>query len=343
MPPAERVHLLYDVEPTVLTLCKQGANRQRIFLKKALTDDGAEIGVESGDVIRKAEGEDWSFFYCVVAEPGALEDPGVGDGRGSGVADMWRDEDEIRKAAHFFMQSPKLVTGLHDTLEPYGTVLENAIAQSDFKVMDPTGTEQTIKKGSWYVAVAPTDEGKRRVDQGEFTGLSLEGTGRRQAAELRKDGERLTVLRKVARYLGFDDAALAGETGTVASRTEEDDEVADTEKLEALEGDVQDLKKEQSATTTAITKLSGLVEKLVDGQLAERKRSEKEKDKRDEDEPSPQELKKSIEELTTAVNGKLDDLEAGVDKLLDGGTTQHDDPDQIRKAREKDPLAGILS
>ena len=254
---------------------------------------------------------------------------------------MWRNEEEIRKAAHYFMRTPKLVTGLHDTLEPFGSVLENAIAQADFAVLDPTGTSQTIKKGSWYVAVAPSEEGKQKIDSGEFTGLSLEGTGYRELAEV-GDSEKVSVLRKVASYLGLDAKALAKESDTVDRRTEEDDDVAETEKLEALDTEVQELKKEQSATTTAITKLSGLVEKLVDGQLAEQKRRKKD-DEEEKTPPSAEELKKSIDELTEAVNTKLDDLEEGVTALLDPGSTQNNDPEKLLKERrEKNPLAGIL-
>lgn len=333
------MNLLYDVEPHTLTLCKQGANRKRIFLKKELGEGKADVELASREsVIRKADGGDWSYFYCVVAEPGNLEDPGVGDGAGSDIADVWRNEDEIRKAAHHFARSRQLVNGLHDAVEPFGAVVENAIAQEDFSVLAPDGNSETIRKGSWYVGIEPTDEGKTKIDAGDFTGLSLEGTGFRELSELRKEAsDRRTLWSRLGELLGVPEA-LAKETGTVNRKTEEELDVADTTKLEALDAEVQDLKKEQSATTTAITKLSGLVEKLVDGQLEERKRS----DKKDEDkDPSADELKKSIDELTEAVNAKLDTLEEGVNKLADSGSTQKEDPDTLRKER-RDPLATIL-
>jgi hypothetical protein len=414
MPP---VHLLYDVQPTVLTLCKQGANRQRIFLKKECGEGKAEVELNSRpELIRKADGDDWSYFYCVVAEPGNLEDAGVGDGAGSGIDDMWRDEEEIRKAAHFFATSDQLVTGLHDTVEPFGAVVENAVALADIDIMDPNGVMQTIKKGSWYVGIRPSDEGKAKIDAGEFTGLSLEGSGYRELVDLQKaeQQDKRSLLRKIAEAIGvefdtpeelqkedatfsslmtadeiedaFENAvgvlrrvmwnvtapnfegdrqeviktsvqqfadfisalatrapdnsaqALAKELGTLEPEPEEEDPVADTDKRDDI---LEELRKEQSATSTAINKLAGLTEKLVEHltQKPEPKAGEGEGEG-----ASAADLKKSIDELTETVNSKLDELEAGVDALADQGSTQHTDPDELRKqqAREKNPLAGIL-
>ena len=54
------MHLLYDVEPIALTLCKQGANRKRIFLKKEHRSGKADVEFASrSEVIRKADGNDW--------------------------------------------------------------------------------------------------------------------------------------------------------------------------------------------------------------------------------------------------------------------------------------------
>lgn len=416
----DQVHLLRDVQPTVLTLCKQGANRQRIFLKKEQKDEGLIELPGSHAVIRKAEGEDWSYFYCVVAEPGAREDPGMGDGAGSSIEDMWASEDEIRKAAHYFAKSQMLVTGLHDTIEPFGAVVENALAPADFEVEGPDGT-QTIRKGSWYVGIQPSDEGKAKIDAGEFTGLSLEGTGYRELAELQKaqsdEDEKRGLLKKMADYFGVDvpvelekekaptfndiitereveralddsfsvlreviwsatspsyegdsgktikasaqqfadyigrivdgsdkktPQALAKELGTVGKTNEEDDlDAATTEKIskiDGLESGVADLKKEASATSQAITQLTGLVETLAN-KLSPSKDG-------DDAAPTASDLKKSIDELTDTVNGKLDELESGVSALADSGSSQDNDDEaeaRLRKAREQDPLAGILS
>lgn len=337
-----KVNLLYDVEPTVLTLCKQGANRQRIFLKKEQegSDDLLSLPAEP-TLIKKAEGDSWSTFYCVVAEPGRLEDPGVGDGHG-GIEDMWRDEEEIRKAAHFFAKSDRLVTGLHDTMEPFGTVVENALAHADFMVTDELGTEQTIKKGSWYVCIEPSEEGKRKIDAGEFTGLSLEGTGYREVAELRKtDGRVRDAFRALGRSLGLSDgSSLHTDSGTVSATTDSEDDDVDEAQLkkaveEAVEEKAEDLQKEVSATSNAINKLTQLVENLATS-IGERQR------KSDEDEePSKDDLKKAIDGLGDKFAEALDTLEEKVDALADDASAQHADGDRIRKQNDN-PLAGLL-
>jgi hypothetical protein len=165
-------HALYDVDPYALTICKKGANRQRIFLKKEHVEPTVHLpGRES---LIKDGGTDWSTFYCVVAAPGAEEDGGIG---ADGVVDTWRDETEIRKAAHAFARNKGYVNAMHGAMAESGcTVVENAIALSDF---DVDGT--TIQKGSWYIAVEPSPEFKARVDSGDITGVSLEGTGMREA------------------------------------------------------------------------------------------------------------------------------------------------------------------
>lgn len=327
------VHLLHDVEPTVLALVKQGANRKRIFLMKENGNGSATVGITSRQPILKADGDSWSYFYCVVAEPGSLEDAGIGDGRGSGVDDMWRDAEEIRKAAHYFAKSQRLVTGLHDSVEPYGSVVENAIAQADFTVIDPSGVEQTILKGSWYVGIEPTEEGRKLIDAGEFTGISLEGTGYRTPVELAKSGEdpeKASVLRRLGEMLGITLAPLPKHSGTVESATpDEEDDVADDAKMTALASEVEEIKKSQGAATTAIEGLVGTVNSLIE------KLDKKEKE---DAPPDPAELKKSIDTLADQVIAMSD----SVDKLMDPGSTQHQDPDNLRKRQQANPLAGIF-
>ena len=169
------VNLLKDVDVEALSLVPSGANGQRIFLYKC---DGfrcpAGVNELPGGRILKAD--DWSAFYIVVAEPGSEEKPGMyGD---QSTVDVWADEDEIRKAAWRFMANGGLVNKLHEDMQPFGQLVENAVAHSDFTVQTPEGPH-TVRKGSWYVAVAPTDEGRRLVESGELGGVSIQGTGTR--------------------------------------------------------------------------------------------------------------------------------------------------------------------
>ncbi|WP_297776449.1 XkdF-like putative serine protease domain-containing protein [Mycobacterium sp.] len=167
-------HVLSDVDPFAICICKKGANNQRIFLRKS--HDGEHDGVTvlpHRDGLLKEDG-DWSAFYCVVAEPGAEENGGQG---ASEITDVWKDADEIRKAAHRFAKNQGYVNAMHGGLAEQGcTVVENAVALSDFKV-----GRHTIKKGSWYIAVEPSDAFRAAVDAGEITGVSIEGSGVREA------------------------------------------------------------------------------------------------------------------------------------------------------------------
>jgi ribosomal protein L40E len=176
--------VLSDVDPIAITICKQGANRQRIFLRKtAREDDLRVLPARTHQLIRKADGDSWEVFYCVVAEPGAEEDPGM---TGSGT-DTWASEDEIRKAAHRLLKNGAYVNAMHDALAAEGcSIVENAVALADFDVVSPEGVTTTIRKGSWYVAIEPGDEFRGQVDAGEITGVSLEGTGIRTPVDVAK-------------------------------------------------------------------------------------------------------------------------------------------------------------
>lgn len=183
-----KVNGLKDVDPVAITICKKGANRQQIFLRKSAADTpDALIQLPSRHGILKSS---WDVFYCVVAEPGALEDPGlVGD---PDSQDVWLNADEIRKAAHRLLKNDGYVNAMHDALAEQGCeIVENAVALADFEV---DGT--TIKKGSWYVAIEPSDEFKEKVDTGEITGVSMEGTGVR--VEL--DPDAIDLLKTVSTF-----------------------------------------------------------------------------------------------------------------------------------------------
>lgn len=183
-------HLL-DVDPVAVSLVSKGANRQRFFLMKSDPDgmpllaeeptDGYEELAELPFVegLLKADAE-WSAVYCVVAAPGVRENPGM-LASADDPDDEWASADEIRKAAHRFMKNGGLVNRMHEDLEPYGQVVENAVALSDFEV-----DGHVISKGSWYLGIEPTAAGKAAIEAGEFTGVSLQGTGRRVAVEVEK-------------------------------------------------------------------------------------------------------------------------------------------------------------
>lgn len=168
---------LSDVNPLALTLCKQGANRQRIFLRKTQTPTEDLVTLPAGRMPILKTADDWTVFYCVVAEPGAEEDPGlVGD---QDSVDVWASEDEIRKAAHRLLKNAAFVNTVHDgDAEPDCAIVESAVALCDLTV-----DSATIKKGSWYVGIEPRADLRKQIDDGTIEAISLEGTGIRTPLE----------------------------------------------------------------------------------------------------------------------------------------------------------------
>jgi hypothetical protein len=180
------VNLLSDVDVVAISIVDKGANRKKFYLRKSqevAIDHQDEFTLPSPHRLLKEDGE-WSAVYCVVAEPGWRENPGQGaaDAR---VDDEWASPDEIRRAAHKFMKNGALVNKMHETLEPYGQIVENFVAQTDFNV----GME-VIKAGSWVVGIEPSEEGRAKIEAGEFTGISIQGSGLRKLVEKKDPGNR---------------------------------------------------------------------------------------------------------------------------------------------------------
>lgn len=188
---ASLLRYLRDVDVEAISIVTKGANNKRIFLFKSGADDLEQL--PPGRLV-KAD-DQWSGFYCVVAEPGSEEQPGQGPHEHN-TADVWESEEEIRKAAWRFMENGALVNRMHESMEPFGKIVENAVALDDFRVAD-----ETIRKGSWYVAIKPTDEGRERIAAGEWTGLSIQGHGKRVEKIERAEDD--TLLKRIAKALGI--------------------------------------------------------------------------------------------------------------------------------------------
>lgn len=161
---------LRDVNPLALTLCKQGANRQRIFLRKTAVAEKDMLTLAERMPILKTADDDWSVFYCVVAAPDAEEDPGLTGDQDS--VDIW-EAGEIRKAAHRLLKNGAFVNTVHDGPAAEGcAIVESAVALADLTV----GGE-TIPEGAWYVGIEPTEDLKKSIDDGDIEAISLEGSG----------------------------------------------------------------------------------------------------------------------------------------------------------------------
>lgn len=193
------VNHISDADIHAISIVGKGANRKRFFLFKSGEEPQGIAPLGHGRLLKA---KDWSTVYCVVAEPGWHENSGIG---GPDIDDVWASEEEIRKAAHRFMANGGLVNKMHESLEPYGDLVENAVALADFTV-----DGATIKKGSWYIAITPNADGKEAIDKGEFTGVSIEGFAHRELVEkgstpdLSKIGRvEKNLLKRVAEKVGL--------------------------------------------------------------------------------------------------------------------------------------------
>jgi hypothetical protein len=261
----------------------------------------------------------------------------MADGRGSGVMDIWASEDEIRKSAHRFMENGGLVTKLHEGMEGFGTIVENAVAQTDF-----TQGGDTVKKGSWYVAIKPTPEGREAINKGEFEGVSIEGEGTRT---LEKSGDETEptegFLKKIADYFGISPKAEGDEPSTLHNQEPKEESEMNEEDRKRLET----LEKSTEATNTAVKALAGSFEKLVEriDQRAQKRDEEETTSKKDES--TPEAVKKSVDELGeqwAEFAGKLDKIEKQVEGLSQGQSSQGSQESDTVKKGSEDPLASLL-
>lgn len=384
---------LRDVNPLALTLCKQGANRQRIFLRKtSATEAEHMLTLPAGRMPILKTGDDWTTFYCVVAAPGAEEDPGlVGD---QDSVDVWADAAEIRKAAHRLLKNAAFVNTEHDGPAAEGcAIVESAVALADLTVGDTV-----IAEGSWYVGIEPSAELRKSIEDGTIEAISLEGSGVRESLEkaasfgevigakqlrdalwsatstledviytaLRDDDEddpKGVIRRSLDEFVNYlapmldsvtgeSRAALAKQLGTLRPtderRSDEEDQMGLAEDVAALkksheEGleSVKDHLKKSDETSTALIGLVGKLTERVEA-LAGAKADDKGKDE-------PADIKKVVKDLGSLAD-KMDEFDSGLESIAksvralgEGGSSQDNDTDTIRKQNNTDPLAGLLA
>jgi hypothetical protein len=190
----------------------------------------------------------------------------------------------------------------------------------------------TVPTGAWYVGIEPSAELRKAYDDGELTGVSLEGTGVREPVTVAKSDDKQTLWKKLGAALG-----LHEDSGTLTNDPLEEKTVADKD-YEKLEAEVSDIAKAQGALVTAVEGLVGTVNNLVERLDA------KKKDEGEEKQATPADVKKSLDEFADSVIGKLDELDGQIGKLADQGSSQGDEPDAIKKSKSDNShaLSGIL-
>lgn len=163
--------ILKDASITAISLVDRGANLKKIFLYKRADDATPDTASANPGALWESQlikagraPDEWSTFYCVVAVPNEVDQQG----------DVWT-ADEIRKAAHDFVEGGGLINFMHKTMEPVGKLVESSIALEEMRV-----NGEHIPKGSWYIAVRPNPEMKKAIERGEVTGISVQGSARRE-------------------------------------------------------------------------------------------------------------------------------------------------------------------
>ena len=142
-------------------------------LPEFLKEDAEEDDDEEEDVIEKVlkcyrvpiriKKGDQQIIYGIISEPN------VTDLQGDRLS-----ESEIAKACHKFMQTSQRISKEH--AEPAkADIIESYIAPVDF-----TCGGQSVRKGSWVMAVKVHDPGLwQAIKKGEITGFSIGGHGTR--------------------------------------------------------------------------------------------------------------------------------------------------------------------
>lgn len=348
-------NLLSDVDVVAISIVDKGANQKRFYLRKQ--DDGDTL-ITLPAPHRIVKSDDWAAVYCVVAEPEWEENPGRGGD--SSMMDVWASGDEIRKAAHKFMRNGALINKMHETLDPYGQIVENFIAPADFAI-----ESEVIKAGSWVVAIEPTEEGKAKIESGEFTGISIQGSGVRSlekgqganaptprkckscGATLAKDATKCPscgasyvskensmtdpekgVLRKFMEFLtGEESGPVEDKTATVNKQGDTD--VSETKETMTETKSDDRLEKVETAVEKTSKDVAALAQSVaqIAQTLAENAGAS---------EDPTQEVYHRLDEVAKFV----EEIREDIDKLATGGSSQPE-TENVNKA-DRNPLAGIL-
>jgi hypothetical protein len=144
-------------------------SKSRVFYVPVAGVEEAQ-GVSIAKVIKAEDrgGGDYSehFVLGIVAEPEVVDahDDVVG-------------EDEIRRAAHKFMESYRNMGVQHERIDNEGIrILESCVTRCDEEI-----SGQYVRKGSWILGLRVVDDDLwKSVLKGDYTGLSLGGSAFRR-------------------------------------------------------------------------------------------------------------------------------------------------------------------
>lgn len=113
--------------------------------------------------------EDWEVVYAPAMQPSAVDKDGE-----------VIPSEVIKNSAHEFLATGKTdqIDADHNLITGKGKVVESWISKEDKTYKLPDHYEEDefkVEKGSWMLGVKPTEESKKKIESGEFTGFSIFG------------------------------------------------------------------------------------------------------------------------------------------------------------------------
>ena len=156
------------------SVTKMGVDLMKISAEGGLSEedvdevsDEVEKSVEF--TVRKVDDDDERICGGVIYAPGSIDDPSTWDADG----DVASAED-IRVAAHRYMETSQQIKIMHKGLPIRASVIESFIVPIDFE-----SGGQIIKAGSWWMSVRVMDNNAwAAIKSGEIRGFSMGGIAR---------------------------------------------------------------------------------------------------------------------------------------------------------------------
>lgn len=201
-------YAISDAKIMFVSLVDKAANKRQFLITKS---EGSAAEFQTYGRILKADSEK-HYVTGIVYEP-MVEDT---DGN-------YMTEDEITKAAHWFMKNSGDADIQHCFEKAEGVeVVESYVAKCD---MDIEG--QSVKKGTWLMTMEVTDDDVwGQIEKGEITGFSMGGKGAYSETDMditdpenpvEKAGGKKGILKALASMFGMD----VVEKGAVKERYKE--------------------------------------------------------------------------------------------------------------------------
>lgn len=206
-----KAYAIGNAKISFVSLVDKAANKKQFLITKAA--DGSANFQSFGRIV-KADAD--SHFVT-----GIVYEPMVEDTQGN-----FMTEDEIVKAAHWFMKNDGSVDVQHCFEKAESCeVVESFVAKSDMEIEG-----KAIKKGTWLMTMEVTDDDVwDSIQKGDITGFSMGGIGTYSEedvilpdSDIVKSEEPKGILKKLAKALGMEVVEKGAMKANFVRRVKED-------------------------------------------------------------------------------------------------------------------------